>query len=270
MSNDIRVIGHRGAAAYAPENTLVSFQAAIDLGCKFIEFDVTQSVDGELFVFHDTLLSRTTNGVGNIAKVQSGYIKKLDAGSWFSKKYIGEGIPTLKDAIFWSNQKDVRVNIEIKPSSGQVFSIARSCLSLIKKHWSFEKELPLISSLNYHVLQVCRKLDAQIPLAFVINAWPRNWLKLMESINCKTLNINRKIADKRRVKQAIEHGITVNIFTVNRRSQAKKFFNWGVTSVFSDHPDLLKTINISAYFKNYIRYGLSVINNHSKKIKGIQ
>lgn len=244
MVNDMRIIGHRGAAAYAPENTIVSFQKALDLGCKFIEFDVMQSLDGDLFIFHDKFLARTSNGHGMFAQKKSAYIKTLDAGKWFAQKYSGVGIPTLQDTILWLNKKDVYANIEIKPSSGQVFAIAHASIDTIKRYWAKDKELPLVSSFNYQVLQVCRKLDAQVPLGFLINDWPRNWLDLMDKINCKTINVNHSAVDKRSVQFAIEHGITVNVFTVNRALQAKKFFKFGVSSVFSDYPDLLTNVNL--------------------------
>ena len=264
MSNNIRVIGHRGAAAYAPENTLISVQKASELGCKYIEFDVAQSCDGELFCFHDDSLLRTTRVPGNLADMKAEEIKKLDAGQWFATKFLGTGIPTLQDAIFWLNQKNMQANIEIKPVNGQVMKVSDAVAHTVVKYWSPDKPLPLLSSLNYHVLLFLYKSAPDIPLGYVLNDWPDDWLERIDKINCRVLNINKKIATLSKVKQAIAAGIEVNVFTVNRRLQAKKFFRWGVSHIFSDHPDLLDKVNLPAYLRHNFRTGK---NNLPRELK---
>lgn len=268
MSNDTRVIGHRGAAAYAPENTLISFQKASELGCKYIEFDVAQSSDGEIFCFHDDILDRTTNAEGNFAEMDALEIKKLDAGLWFSTKFRGTTIPSLQDAIFWLNQKNIHADIEIKPVDGQVMSISKSVVHTVTKYWSPAKPLPTLSSLNYQVLLLLHKLAPDIPTAYVLNDWPEDWLERMQKIDCMVLNINKKIVTLSKVKQALKSGIEVNIFTVNRRSQANKFFRWGVSRVFSDHPDLLDKVNLPAYVRHNLRMGARVVPKKLKIDKG--
>src|SRR5580704_12278143 len=88
------VIGHRGAAAQAPENTLAGFRAARALGCAWVEFDVRLTVDGVPVVCHDDKLDRTSNGRGRISKLPLAAIRMLDAGSWFGPAFAGERIPT--------------------------------------------------------------------------------------------------------------------------------------------------------------------------------
>ena len=127
-----QVIGHRGAAAYAPENTLAAFQKAYDLGCRFIEFDVMLSADGEPFIIHDDALS-------------SAYLNSLDAGAWYSKAFLGEKIPTLHDAIQWLNSTDVHANIEIKPYPGQSEETTQVVMQHIQTYWSSDKKAPLVS-----------------------------------------------------------------------------------------------------------------------------
>lgn len=95
----MQVIGHRGAAAHAPENTLESFAAAVDLGVDAIETDVQQTSDGELVLIHDKTLDRTTNGKGLVRKTPWNVIKTLDAGSWFAERFRGAKVPLLRDAL---------------------------------------------------------------------------------------------------------------------------------------------------------------------------
>src|SRR5277367_3846394 len=92
------VIGHRGAAAYAPENTLAGFRAAQALGCTWVEFDVRLSADDALVVCHDDKLERTTGGRGRISMMRLAAIRRHDAGSRFGAGFAGERIPTLEEA----------------------------------------------------------------------------------------------------------------------------------------------------------------------------
>src|SRR3990167_5946440 len=104
------LIAHRGASAYAPENTLVAFDEARLLGARCIEFDVMMCKDGELFVFHDDKLTRTSNGKGDFHDATSEYILRLDAGSWFSPRFVGEKIPSFSEVLQWLIRHRLQAN----------------------------------------------------------------------------------------------------------------------------------------------------------------
>ena len=107
-----KYFAHRGACAYAPENTLVSFQTALDQGAQAIELDVKCSSDGEVIVLHDQTLDRTTNGSGDLRNHTLQQLQKLDAGAKFAEKYLGERIPTLRDVLGNFGEKLI-INIEL-------------------------------------------------------------------------------------------------------------------------------------------------------------
>src|SRR3990167_2926706 len=109
-----RAIAHRGACAYAPENTIASFTKAAQLGMKWLEFDVMQSVDGEVIVFHDETLDRTTNGKGDVDRYPYSYLRTLDAGAWFNPAFSGERIPTLIQTLEFLENTNMNANVEIK------------------------------------------------------------------------------------------------------------------------------------------------------------
>ena len=112
------VIGHRGAAGYAPENTMVSFERGIALRADVIELDIHPTSDGQLVVIHDPTLERTTNGHGLVAAHTLAQLKQLDAGSWFHPSFKDERIPTLDEVLRWANGR-TKVVIEIK--QGPIF-----------------------------------------------------------------------------------------------------------------------------------------------------
>ncbi len=95
----MKVIGHRGAAGLAPENTYAGFDIALGLGVDGIETDVQKTKDGVLVLFHDDRLDKTTNGTGVLQELRWNELQELDAGSWFDDKYAGERIPLLREAL---------------------------------------------------------------------------------------------------------------------------------------------------------------------------
>ncbi|ASQ46489.1 glycerophosphodiester phosphodiesterase [Legionella clemsonensis] len=234
-----KIIGHRGASAYAPENTLAAFDKALALGCRYLEFDVMVSADGEPFVFHDETLKRTTNGQGEIGLVTAEYLQSLDAGRWFSRRYRGEKIPHFREALEWLTFSDVQANIEIKPYPGTTEQTTVAVLSYINRYWPQNKPLPLISSFDLAALTLCRSLAPEMPLGLLLDQWDKNWLQKAKDLLCYSIHYNKRALTAARVREIKEQGYLVLVYTVNRRRQAKKLFEWGVDAVFSDYPDLL-------------------------------
>lgn len=234
-----QLIGHRGAAGYAPENTIASFNKAYTLGSRFIEFDVMLSADNEVFVFHDDSLRRTTNGRGKLTQLTAEYIRSLDAGKWFARSFKDEKIPTLSEAIEWLNQNDVQANIEIKPARGFEEKTTIAVLMDLNRHWSQDKALPLISSFNLDVLKLCHSLSPEMPRALLLNKWHKNWLTLAQEIDCVSVHIDRRDVTQARINEIKQNGYLVGVYTVNRQRTAIKLFEWGVDALFSDYPDLL-------------------------------
>lgn len=234
-----KIIGHRGAAAYAPENTLASFNKALFLGCHFIEFDVMCSVDQEPFIFHDENLKRTSNGRGFLGTAESTYLETLDAGSWFSKQFKGEKIPALKEVLQWLSFSDMQANIEIKPYPEAMEQTVITTLSHISRYWPATKPGPLVSSFDWEALVLCRSIAPELPLGLLMHEWNEAWLQTAQPLNCFSVHCNRKILTKDRAKAIKDQGYKLCVYTVNSKRLAKKFFQWGVDALFSDYPDLL-------------------------------
>ena len=234
-----KVIGHRGAAAYAPENTLSGFNKAYELGNRFIEFDVMLNADAEPFVFHDETLRRTTNARGEFCLTSSEELKSLDAGRWFSKKFSGEKIPSFREALEWLASTDMQANIEIKPCEGFAAPTTIATLTHINRYWPQEKALPLVSSFNLDVLKLCQSLAPEMPLGLLLSKWQDNWFELADELQCYSVHLALSATTEARVKAIKQKGYAVCVYTVNRKRKALKLLDWGVDAVFSDYPDLL-------------------------------
>lgn len=232
------VIGHRGAAAYAPENTLAAFNKAYTLGCRFIEFDVQLSKDKELIVFHDDTLNRTTNGQGPVNLSSAEYLHSLDAGAWYSAAFQGEKIPTFAEALKWLIHFDMCANVEIKYTDDCAEAIVLSLLNHLQT-WPKDKPSPLISSFNHEALALCREQDTRIPLGLLAQHWQSSFLTLAQDLKCVSIHISSKAAKKSLISMLKDKGFLVYVYTVNQKQHALRLFDWGVDAVFSDYPDLL-------------------------------
>lgn len=110
----VEIIGHRGFAARAPENTVASLRLALDAGADAVEFDVRTTACGTPVLFHDAELDRTTDGTGSLADHDLAALRRLDAGSWFSEDFVGEPLPTLAEALDAVRGRARRVYCEVK------------------------------------------------------------------------------------------------------------------------------------------------------------
>ena len=129
-----KLIGHRGVRDLAPENTLQSIKKAIELNIKWVEIDVKISKDHIPFLLHDSSLERTTSGNGSPLNYKYSELYKLDAGSWFDKKYKNLYPPTLKEVLNICSQENIGINIELKPNKGFEESNVVAVTELIEKH----------------------------------------------------------------------------------------------------------------------------------------
>lgn len=236
LKNLGRIIGHRGVAALAPENTLESFAMAYHYGLKSVEFDVILSADGEAFVFHDERLERTTNGHGEIGLVAADYLKTLDAGSWFSNEYKNAKIPTFKEALIWLCKHKMSANIEIKPFPGFIHETVNVVLRELDEIWPNSKALPLISSFEGEALRLCRKLHPQLPLGYLLDKWKPEEIDVAQSLDCISMNLNFMFTNFDRIQALKKRGLGVYVYTVNNQFLISRYFAFGVDGIFSDYP----------------------------------
>lgn len=231
------VVGHRGSAAHAPENTLSSIRKAAEQGCRMVEFDVKLTRDRVPFLLHDSALSRTTDGRGWAARRDWSEIRALDAGSWFGPESAGEHPPSLEEVVKLLVELDLDANLEIKPCPGRELETAEVVCGELKLHWPETKRPPLLSSFSRPSLEAAKRVAPFCPRGLLVERLPRDWRQAMERLACSTLHMSQKYAEPNRLAELKAEGVPVLVYTVNEPAQALALKDAGVAAVITDAPD---------------------------------
>ena len=234
------VIGHRGAAAHAPENTLAGIDEAVRRGARMVEVDARLTADGVPVLFHDDTLDRTTNGVGPVDHALFSEVRRLDAGAWFGPGWEGERIPTLEDVIGLTGKLGLHLNIEIKALADRARETARVALEAAAALWPADRPVPLISSFRPDALEEARAIVPEWPRGLLLSGRaPKGWQALAERLDVFSVNIDHRDQDAASLAGFTAMGRPVLCYTVNDPARAARLFAWGAAAVFSDAPDAI-------------------------------
>ena len=230
------VIGHRGAAASAPENTLAGLRRAAELGARMVEFDVKLSRDGVPILMHDDRLERTTTGRGPVRDHDLAALETLDAGAWFGPAFGGEPIPTLAQALALCRQLVLAVNIEIKPCSGRDVETAEVALRQARAVWR-EGPPPLVSSFNRRSLAAAGRVAPDWPRGLLLDRRSDDWREAATALEAATLHVADHLADAESLRAYRAAGLPVMVYTVNEPQRAQALLALGAAAVITDAPD---------------------------------
>jgi glycerophosphoryl diester phosphodiesterase len=222
-------IAHRGAKGYEPENTLKSFQKALDLNADGIELDVHLSSDGHLIVIHDETIERTANGKGLVNTFSLSELKTF----LIDGKYQ---IPTLKEVFDLVDKKCV-INIELKGigTAGKVVSLIEEYIA--DKNWNYEDFI--VSSFDWGLLQETSNLNSNIPIGVLTEEDLDKALAFAELIKAHSIHPDYQLLNAENVKQIQEKGFLVLPWTVDDEEDIQKIKSYHVDGIISDFPDKL-------------------------------
>jgi glycerophosphoryl diester phosphodiesterase len=235
------VIGHRGAAGAAPENTLAGIRKARELGATWIEFDVKLTKDGHAILFHDDCLERTTDGRGAVAATTLADFRRLDAGSWFGAAFRGEPVPTFEQALALCADLGLGINVEIKPCAGREVETTRVTMSTLLALWPQNMPAPLVSSFAPACLRLAREMAPELPRGYLAGTLPRRWRELMAEYDCAALHLNHRRSAAWQRAAILAAGIPVVLYTVNDGLRARQHLEAGVAAVITDQVDWVLT-----------------------------
>ena len=237
-----RVIGHRGASAYAPENTLASIRKAAELGARWVEFDVRLTRERDLVLMHDDTVARTTDGRGRVLDLTLAELGALDAGAWFGGAFSGERVPSLADAIALLAALGLGANIEMKTGKEEARATAEALGRILAAGWPRAAPAPLVSSFEIAALAAMQSAAPAWPRGLLLKQLEGDWRGLLERLGAATLNLDHRPLDAAKVARASAAGRPVLCYTVNDPARARQLFAWGVAAVVTDRPDTLLAV----------------------------
>jgi len=237
------VIAHRGASAFAPENTMAAFELAIAQGARWIEFDMMLTQDEEMIVHHDLDFTRILGHRGLVAATQYASIATLDAGSWLDTRFRQETIPRLADVLGYMNTAGVNINIELKPAPGTEEKTAQCLLKLLDDYGLNVSVKIILSSFSPICLNALAKHNqtASQPkaLAFLTTIITPQTLQEAKHYGCIGIHADESELNKKDIPAVKNAGFYLAYYTVNNAKKAQRLFAAGVDAIFSDYPQLL-------------------------------
>lgn len=246
---------HRGGSALAPENTLPAFENGMRLGADALELDVHYTRDGEIVVFHDETLDRTTSGSGPLAALTLDELRRLDAGYHFTPDggatfpWRGKGvtIPTLREV--YERFPQTRVNIEMKVNDAE--GERRLARLLLDNGW---EDWTMVGSFHTDALRRFRALgegrlatsaSAGEVRGFLLRVLVRQTRSLRpqyDALQVPEVYSGIRVVSPTSIRLAHELGLDVHVWTVDDRPTMERLLDWGVDGLMSDRPDTLAEV----------------------------
>ncbi|MER5541820.1 glycerophosphodiester phosphodiesterase family protein [Streptomyces sp. NPDC002589] len=249
------VIAHRGASAYAPENTLASIDKAAQLGFSWVENDVQRTKDGELVVIHDDSLQRTTNveqvfpgrAPWKVKDFTAAEIARLDAGSWYSPAYAGTRVPTLKEYMCRIEHNHEKLLLEIK--NPELYpGLEQQTLKLLgNQGWLDRKHLKrlIVQSFSIDSIRTVHELRPAITTAYLGSPTPAQlyrYARFTDLINPSYGSLSRGyVAVVHSFEGPHDKPLRVFAWTVNDAATALRVAGYGVDGMITNKPDVVRT-----------------------------
>jgi len=225
-----KVIGHRGAMAYAPENTLASFREARRRGATWVEIDVKLTADNVPIVMHDASLKRTT-GVDRLVALTP-------------RAELPKDVPTFEAAIACFQELGLGCNVEIKPCEGREAETARVAVATLRRRWPSTLPPPLLSSFKPDSLAAAREAAPEFARAILLGELNDDWRLRADAIGAAGVNTDGKKLASSRAREVKQAGFALSAYTINDATEARALVGMGVDCIITDAPDvILKALN---------------------------
>jgi glycerophosphoryl diester phosphodiesterase len=257
------IIAHRGASAYAPENTLAAFRHAMECGADGIELDVRLSKDGAAVVHHDSSLRRTSGKEIKIANCTADELAQADVGSWFRRlapnrwqpDFANERVPTLQQTFDLLHDFEGRIYVELKCRESDVLPLVRSVATLIRE--SPRPERIIVKSFHLGSIPYLHSLAPGVrtaalfaPKIMSILRKEKHLVDIASQFGADGVSIHFSLATSKLMKKAEKHGLPVAVWTVDRSRLLKRAMKLGVDAVITNDPARLIELRARALAKN--------------------
>lgn len=228
-----KVFAHRGGSDWAPENTMAAFRKSLEFGVDGIELDVQRCSTGELIVFHDPDIGRTTNGVGLVKDVSLAELQRVSAGLWFDEEFRSESVPLLGDVLALIDGK-VIVNIELKNTPVEYPGIEEDMLELLENYPARDKLI--ISSFDHQIMKQLHEQAPDLKLALLADGLFVDLGDYARKIGATVWHPCIDSIREEAVREAHEAGLEVNAWTLNDARKWEYALSIGVDGIMTDDP----------------------------------
>ena len=235
----IQVLAHRGASAYAPENTLAAFRLAIEQRADWLELDVQQTKDGHLVVFHDLRMERTTDGNGALRDLTLEQVRRLDAGSWFGPRFAGERIPTFEEVVSLAREQNVRIFPEVKDPRLYP-GIEERMVAVIRAN-GYE-DSTIVQSFDMTSLERLRQIDPKLRLAALYTAASPLRGDPPPGVSVVGPPWEMVSSDPTLVRDAHASGRQVVVWSVEGPSAVRPLLDARVDGIITSRPDVVRAM----------------------------
>lgn len=241
MSRVVVNIAHRGASAYAPENTLAAFELAAAQGADAIELDLHQTKDRRLVVIHDFTLKRTTGDPRQIRSATLADIQRLSAGAWFDERFSDARVPTLEQALEFG-RKRLLLHLELKGGSPYYPDIESNLLDAIGRARAFNRVR--ISSFDAAALARLRGLGGARPALGLLTRRTRagDIIRLARALRVESVHLARRRFTPAAARGLRQAGFPVYVYTVDDPAQMRRLIDQGADGLFTNTPDRLTAL----------------------------
>lgn len=236
QNKTLTITAHRGASAYAPENTISAMNKAIEMNSDFSELDVQETADGVIILLHDNTLERTAGVNKNIWELNYDDLSDYEVGAWFDEKYKGEAIPTLQEVVEMVKGK-MKINIELK-TNGHEKQLADLTVKVVKEN-KFETDC-IFTSFDFSQADRVKEIDPSLKAGYIFSTFPENVDVFKSGID--VLSVHYKLVDESFMEKANANKKEVHVWTVNEEDEMKRMIDLGVASIITNYPDRLANV----------------------------
>lgn len=235
-----KVFAHRGFSGRYPENTMLAFEKAVELGVDGIELDVHLSKDGELVIIHDEKVDRTCNGIGKVKDMTLAELKELDASAGFAGQFGVNRIPTLREYMELVKDLPLITNIELKTNIYEYEGLIEKVYDMIREY-HYEDRV-IISSFNHYSVIKMMKLAPELKYGLLSESWIVDTGEYCNRLGVPCYHPLRGNLTPELVKDMKDHGLEINTFTVNEEEEVRRFYALGIDGIIGNYPDMTKRV----------------------------
>lgn len=230
-----KIFAHRGFSGKYPENTMLAFEKAVEIGVDGIELDVHLTKDNEIVIIHDEDIKRTCDGEGLVKDMTADELKRFDASASFRGVYGFCGIPTLREYFDLVKDTDIITNIELKTGVYEYPTIEKRVIDMIKQYGIEEKII--LSSFNHFTVKRCEEIAPEIKRGFLTGDWLVDFGKYTTERNAQCCHPWHITLNEEAVREMHAAGREINTWTVNEYEDIERLAAMGVDSLIGNFPD---------------------------------